>query len=313
MKFLFLMDPLEEVLFEHDTTFSLMLESHKRGYEVYYVPKNGISLLDGKMYFHTIKVTPQKNKEIPFIKEMAICLSQDEIDALFIRPNPPFDEEYLTNTWLLDYLPKRIVAINSPNGIRSVNEKIFTAQFKQFTPPTLISCCKEEMILFILQYKEIIIKPVNAFGGQSIFHFKKDNDNINVAIETLSLGYRRPIMLQEYVKDAVNGDKRILLLDGKILGSILRVHGLNDHRNNLCVGGHFAPVKATSRDKKIVSTLRPHLKKHGLHFVGIDIIGDYLTEINVTSPTCLQEMNRAYNVHLEPQVIDFVVAKLDLS
>lgn len=306
MKFIFLMDPLETVDFDKDTTFSMMLGAHRRGHEVYHLPEDGISLIEGKLHFHVTKVIPQNIAHMPFKEEHAARLSQDEIHALFIRPDPPLDDKYIMNTWLLEYLPERVAVINNPAGIRAVNEKVWTNHFKNITPPTIVSANQKDLISFVDKYKDIIAKPTNAFGGQGVFHLKKGDTNVKVVLETLTDGYNRAIVVQKYVPESQKGDKRILLLDGKILGAILRVHEDGEHRNNLFAGGEARPTAITDNDKKIASILKPHLRKLGLHLVGIDILGDFLIEVNVTSPTCLQEMNRFYNVELEEKIIDFV-------
>ena len=306
MKFLFLMDPLESVKFEKDTTFMMMLCAHTRGHEIYYVPKDGISLMEGKVYFHVTKVIPQLIAHQPFKKESSSRLSQDEIHAVFVRPDPPFDEQYLMNTWALDHLPKNIAVINDPSGIRTVNEKVWVSQFKNITPPTIISANKEDLLSFIAKHKNVIAKPSNGFGGQGVFHIEQRNTNTNVILETLTEKYHKAIIVQKYIPESKNGDKRILLLDGKILGCLLRMHEVGEHRNNFYAGGKPMATTISANDKKIAALLKPHLQKLRLHFVGIDILGDYLIEVNVTSPTCLQEMNRLYNVKLEEKVIAFV-------
>jgi len=306
MKFLFLMNPLETVVFEKDTTFMLMLGAYRRGHEIYYVPKDGISLIEGKIFFHTTKVIPQNIAHMPF-KEMSMArLSQDDIHAVFVRPDPPVDASYIMNTWLLDHLPKRVAVINNPTGIRTVNEKVWASQFTKLTPPTIVSCNKEDLLGFITKYKNVIAKPTDSYGGQGIFHIENKASNAKVILETLSNGYNKAIILQKYVPEAKKGDKRILLLNGNILGAVLRLHAEGEHRNNFFAGGKPMPTTITANDKKIVKILKPHLQKLGLYFVGIDILGDYLIEVNVTSPTCLQEMNRLYNLKLEEKVIDFV-------
>jgi glutathione synthase len=306
MKFLFLMDPLETVIFEKDTTFMLMLGAHRRGHQVYYLPKDGVSFIEGKVYFHVLKVTPQAIAHMPFKEEHTAHLSQDDIHAVFIRPDPPFDEQYLMLTWLLDHLPKHIAVINNPAGIRTVNEKVWASQFKNITPPTIISADKGDLMDFAAKHKDIIAKPTDAFGGTGVFHIEKGHTNTGVILETLTDRYNKAIIVQKYIPESKNGDKRILLLNGNILGAVLRMHEEGEHRNNFYAGGKPKATTVNARDKKIVSILKPHLQKLGLYFVGIDILGDYLIEVNVTSPTCLQEMNRLYNLRLEEKIIDFV-------
>ncbi|MBF0490273.1 MAG: glutathione synthase [Candidatus Omnitrophica bacterium] len=306
MKFLFLMDPLETITMEKDTTFIFMLESHKRGHDVYFLPEDGISFVEGKLYFHVTKVKPQAIAHEPFIMLDAAHLSSDDIHAVFIRPDPPFDEQYLMNTWLLDQLPTKVAVINRPSGIRTVNEKIWSAQFKNITPDTIISANKHDLLAFAVKHTNVIAKPTNAFGGQSVFHIEAGHTNTKVILETISKGYNEAIILQRYIPEAKHGDKRILLLNGEILGAVLRVHAEGEHRNNFYAGGSAVATVINKRDEEIVNILKPHLQELGLYFVGIDILGDYLIEVNVTSPTCLQEMNRLYNQALEEKVIDFV-------
>lgn len=306
MKFLFIMNPLDTVVVETDTTLLLMQGAQEAGHEVYYVRENGLSLIDGKVYFQTTKVGVNRGANSPFIIEGEKRLSQDDIHAVFIRPNPPFDTQYLMNTWLLDQLPKKIAVINKANAIRTVNEKIWAAQFHDLVPPTIVSSNKAELLNFIAKHKNIIAKPANGFGGRSVFHIKSGDTNTKVALETLSDTYQEAIILQRYIPEAAQGDKRILLLNGEILGALMRVHSEDDHRNNGFAGGTFQPTIITDRDKAIVRCIGPQLRELGLYFVGIDILGDYLIEVNVTSPTCLPAMNCFYSESLEKKVIGFV-------
>ena len=306
MKFIFLMDPLETVIFEKDTSFMLMIGAHRRKHEVYFVPDGNISLQEGRVVFSTVKVRPQLKKTKPFIKGAQMLLTDKDIDAVFVRNDPPFDPQYLMNTWLLDRLPSHIPVINSPQGIRTVNEKVWAAQFTSLIPRTLVSRQRAEMIKFIEKEKDVIAKPTDAFGGQMVFRVQKGDSNINVILEALTQRGTKEIILQQYIPAAAKGDKRILLLNGEPLGAVLRVHDKGEHRNNFFAGGKPVATKITPRDREIIEALRPHLLKLGLYFVGIDVIGDYLIEVNVTSPTCLQEMNRLYKKQLENEVINFV-------
>ena len=245
-------------------------------------------------------------KEKPFIIGPKVILTDQSVDAVFVRNDPPFDQQYLMNTWLLDRLSHHIPVINSPRGLRTVNEKIWASQFTSIVPRTLVTRDRADMMRFIAKEKDVIAKPTDAFGGQMVFRVKKNDSNINVILEALTQRGTREIILQQYIPAAVKGDKRILLLNGEPLGAVLRVHAPGEHRNNFFAGGKPVAAKITPRDKEIISILKPHLQRLGLYFVGIDVIGDYLIEVNVTSPTCLQEMNRLYKKHLENQVIDFV-------
>ncbi len=313
MKFVFLMDPLETVNIAKDTTFVFMLESSRRRHQVYFLSENGMIRQEGKTFFKLSEVTPQRKLEKPFIIKKNLILSEDEIDAIFIRTDPPFDQIYLKNTWHLDLVSKRIFVMNNPNGVRTVNEKIWVSQFTNLVPPTLIGCDKDAAQQFIHKHRKVIAKPTDSYGGQGIFKIIQGDVNTNVILETLTQQWTRDCILQEYIPAAQKGDKRILLLDGEILGAVLRVHGKNDHRNNFFAGGKPYSARITDRDLEIVAVLRPHLKRLGLHFVGIDVIGNYLIEVNVTSPTCLQEMNSLYKKDLERHVIDFVEKAVEVK
>ena len=306
MNFLFLMDPIENVKMEKDTSFIFMLGAYRRGHNVYYLPDGGITLKNNRVHFHVVPVIPQDVPNSPFIKKEALTLSEDKVNAVFVRSDPPFDETYLMNTWLLERSPKNIPVINNPSGIRTVNEKIWATQFASIIPKTLISRQKKEMLNFLREEKDIVIKPANGFGGSSVFHIEYGDKNANVTLETVSQFWTKEVILQKYIPAAQNGDKRILLLNGEPLGAVLRVHAKDDHRNNFFAGGKPAKTTITPNDRKIVNILKPHLKKLGLYFVGIDIIGNYLIEVNVTSPTCLREMNYLYGKNLENQVISFI-------
>ena len=305
MNYVFLMDPLENVIAEKDTSLALMVGAHHKGHKVYFLPSNGIVRKNNKLHFHVREVTPQYKRNEPFIDHGATVLVQDDVHVIFVRTDPPFGERYLHNTWLLDLLPEHIPVINAVNGIRTANEKIWATQFTSIIPKTVIGSQREELHEFVKAEKDVIAKPTDSFGGQSIFHIKGHECNTNVILETLTENWTRDIIVQRYIPEAQQGDKRILILDGEPLGAVLRLHSDDDHRNNFYSGGKPLSIDITKRDLEIIDHLRPELKKLGLYFVGIDIIGDYLIEVNVTSPTCLQEMNKLYHCHLENDVINF--------
>ncbi len=313
MNFIFLMDPLETVIADKDTSFILMLGAYRKGHRVYYLSDGGMTLENGKINFHVVHVIPQIVPDKPFLIQEKILLSQDQVDAVFIRSDPPFDHQYLVNTWLLEKLPKRIPVINNPNGIRTVNEKIWAAQFSDIVPRTLVGRHRQDLLEFIKKEQDVIAKPTDNFGGRSVFRIHQGDQNTNVILETLTENWTKDIIVQHYILEAQNGDKRILLLNGEPLGAILRVHAADDYRNNLFAGGKAQPAVITDKDKHIIEVLKPHLIHLGLYLVGIDIIGDFLIEVNVTSPTCMQEMNGFYKQNLENQVIGFVEKLVEQS
>ncbi len=305
MNTIFLMDPLETVDPAKDTSLALMVGAARAGHAVHYLPDGGLTLRDGRVEFRATRVTPSFS-EPPFEVHETKTLTQDEVGAVFIRTNPPFNERYLQNTWLLDPLPGGIPVINAPRGLRTVNEKLWATQFTDITPRTLVTRDLDACQAFLGEVQEAVAKPIDQFGGTSVFLLRAGETNARVTFETLTGRGAREIIVQEYVREAAAGDKRVLLLNGEPLGAILRVHSGEDHRNNLFAGGKAEPADVTASDARIIETIRPHLLELGLHFVGIDVIGEKLIEVNVTSPTCLQEMNRFSSQHLEDRVIAFV-------
>ncbi len=306
MNFVYLMDPLDTVVMSKDTTFILMWGAQQKGHRTFYLSKGGIVRQNGTTLFHVTEVIAQKDPSSPFKILDNLTLTEVQVDAVFIRTDPPFDSEYLMNTWLLDLLDDRITVINNPSAIRQCNEKIWATQFSSLIPRTFVGQNKSKCLEFIQQESQAIGKPTNGHGGKSVFILNKNDPNLNVILETLTKNYTENIILQQYLPEASRGDKRILLLNGKILGAVLRVHGDSDHRNNFFSGGKAQKCDITQREQEIVNELNPHLVKLGLYFVGIDIIGNYLVEVNVTSPTCLQEINQLNNCALETEVISFV-------
>lgn len=306
MNFAFLMDPIDGIQPQKDTSFAFMEGAMRRGHRVFYAEKDAFSLRRGQLRVRTRRVEPDRTLQPPFVEHQATTLEGEEIDAVFIRTDPPFDQQYLYHTWLFDHLPARVPVINRPSGVRTVNEKIWAMRFTDLQPDTLLTQSYAEVSEFLATHGHTILKPTDGFGGMGVFHVRAGDTNARVIFETLSNHGGSPVIVQQYVPAAECGDKRILLLNGKPLGAVLRVHGDDDHRNNFFAGGQAKPAEITQRDDEIIATLAPHLLDLGLHFVGIDVIGDYLIEVNVTSPTCLQEMNAIYGRQLEDDVIAYV-------
>lgn len=306
MNFLFLMDPLETVTMKTDTSFIFMVGAAEKGHRTFYLPSGGLSLKENSVFFRCTEVKVTTNESFPFDIIADVELNEHDVDAVFVRTNPPFDSEYLMNTWLLDRVSSKTVVINRPAAIRTVNEKIWATQFTGLVPRTMVSRHLQDFKEFLAKEGEVIIKPTDGFGGSGVFKISKDNVNKNVSFEVLSHRGKKEVIMQQYIPEAAAGDKRILLLNGVVLGAVLRVHGDDDHRNNFYAGGQAVACDITDRDKEVIAALKPHLQAMGLYFVGIDMLGDYLIEVNVTSPTCLQEMNHIYRCKLHHQVIEFV-------
>ena len=306
MNFLFLMNPLESVQRLKDTTYAFMIGAVRRGHRVYYVPLDGVSLLDGGLQFDVEEVAPTPEAVAPFERRGVRRMAAGEADALFIRTDPPFDAKYLIHTWLLDHAPPGLYVMNDPAGVRAVNEKVWALQFTDLVPPSLVTQSAELARVFLAEHEVVVAKPTDGFGGQGVFVVRDGEPNTNVILETLTDKGQDAIIVQRFIPEAEAGDKRILLLAGEPLGAVLRLHGKEDHRNNFFAGGQPHPAELTDLDREIIDELAPHLRALGLAFVGIDVIGDYLIEVNVTSPTCLQEMNRLYSVRLEDRVVEYV-------
>ncbi len=306
MNLVFLMDPLETVIYHKDSSFILMLGACHRGHRVFYLPKGGISVENGRVSFLAEEVVAQANPDQPFLRTEPRRLSDTEVDAVFVRTDPPFDADYLSHTWLLDLLPARILVVNEPRGLRTVNEKIWALRFPDLLPPSLLTRDLSRYQEFLKRHQAVVVKPTDGHGGAGVFVVRDGDTNASVVFETLSGHGSREVVVQQFVPAADAGDKRILLLDGEPLGAVLRVHGEGDHRNNFFAGGTPHSARITPRDQVIIDRLRPSLRELGLYFTGIDVIGDYLIEVNVTSPTGLQEVNRLDGVALEERVIAFV-------
>ena len=307
MRFVYVMDPLGNVNPQKDTTYAIMQGAARQGHDVVFVPKDGISLQCGEVQFDGHRVMPLKPCGPKLFEDLgAVSFSGNDVDAVFIRTDPPFDATYLMHTWLLDHLPDHILVINDPSGVRTVNEKIWSLQFKEFVPDSIVTSRMERLDGFLARHERIIVKPTDGHGGMGVFLVGQGDTNASVIFETLTHHGQQAVIAQTYVTDAEIGDKRILLLDGQPLGAILRIHAEDDHRNNFFAGGSAQETNITDRDLEIIAGITPKIRALGLHFVGIDVIGEFLIEVNVTSPTCLQEMNQLYDLKLEERVINYV-------
>ena len=227
-----------------------------------------------------------------------------------MRQDPPFDMAYITATHLLERVHPETLVVNNPREVRNAPEKLFVTQFPEFMPPTLIANDREHILTFRNEHRDIIIKPLYGNGGAGVFHITPDNENLNALLEMFSETYQEPLIIQKYLPDVRNGDKRIILIDGKVAGATNRIPALGEARSNMHVGGQPAKTKLTTKEYEICEAIGPELKSRGLIFVGIDVIGGMLTEINVTSPTGLQEINRFNDASLESDIWDAIESKL---
>ena len=305
------MDPMESIDIAGDSSFALALEAQERGHKLFhYEPKN-LSLSQLKPVAKLRSLTVQNITGNHFsLGEQRIADLKTDIDVILMRQDPPFDMSYITATHILEHVHPHTLVINNPTNVRNTPEKLFVTHFENVMPPTLITSDEEEIFGFRKEFKDIIVKPLFGNGGAGVFHIKPDDENLSSLIELHKTFYREPLMIQEYVPAVRQGDKRIILIDGKPVGAVNRVPAKGEARSNMHVGGKPMKCELTGRDREICEIIGPSLKEKGLLFVGIDVIGNYLTEINVTSPTGIQELTRFEDTNIASLIWDAIEKKL---
>jgi len=304
------MDPLESINIKTDSTYILALEAQKRGYILFhYLPENLI-YENGRVSAlgNVFKLFP--NKKTFFKKSKTQKIFLDDYEVVLVRQDPPFNMGYITATYLLEMVSDKTLILNDPKSIRDNPEKLSMLNFKNIIPPTLISKNTEQCFNFQKKYKKTIIKPLYGNGGEGISKLEGTNTLLKRKILKLISRYKQPIVVQKYLKEIKEGDRRIILIDGEYVGSVARIPKKGSVTANFHTGGSAKKIGLVRRDKKICSILKPFLKKNKLFFAGIDVIGNYLTEINVTSPTGIQEINKLNGVRLEEFFWDRVEKKL---
>ena len=304
------MDPLNRLHHESDSSLILAKEAQNRGHKIFiYEPKN-LTLKNNQLFANAFSLKIGGEKKYTFKKGKQNIINLSLINVLLIRQDPPFNINYITATYLLEHLNSKTLIINNPKSIRDAPEKLYVTYFKNLTPPTLISQDEIEIKKFIKKYKNLIVKPLYEKGGKGIFKITSNDKNINKKIQSILKKEKLPIVVQKYIPQVKEGDKRVILLDGNPVGIMKRVPAKNELRANLSRGGTAKKTILTTKDKFICKKLKPWLKKEGLFFAGIDIIGNYLTEINVTSPTGIVEINQLENTQLEKIFWDLIEKKL---
>lgn len=297
------------VLPDKDTSFAFQRAAQNRGHEALHCGLADLRV-DGGDVIARVRPTRVSEKLPFFSHEAAIDVSLSTVDAIFIRKDPPFDAAYLYATLMLELLRGKTVIMNDPRGLRDANEKLYTLHFAKHMPRTLVSAQQDRILSFVDEVGgTAVIKPLDGAGGSMVLKLTKGDSNIRAIIEILTKNGRELAMTQEYLPAVKKGDKRVILLDGEILGAILRVPRADDLRSNIHVGGTVEPCEVTPKEKAIVQDIAPRLKADGLVFVGLDMIGERLTEVNVTSPTGIQELGR----HLERDVAEDVIAWVEKS
>ncbi|MBL4828350.1 MAG: glutathione synthase [Aliivibrio sp.] len=302
------MDPISSINIKKDSSFAMMMEAQKRGWEIHYIEMADLHLEQGKAIADTkvVKLKEDPTGWYEFTSEQTIALS--DLDAVLMRKDPPFDTEYIYATYILERAElEGTLIVNKPQSLRDCNEKLFTAWFPELTPTTIVTRKAEKIKAFREQHGDIILKPLDGMGGASIFRVKAGDPNVSVIIETLTNHGQNYCMAQTFVPDITNGDKRILVVDGEPMPYCLaRIPAKGETRGNLAAGGRGVAQAISDTDRMIAETVAPILKEKGLIFVGLDVIGDKLTEINVTSPTCIREIEAAFDISITGKLMDAI-------
>ena len=286
------MDPIEKIDIAGDSTFALLLEAEKRGHGVLYYGPRDLSFEDGKV---TARVRPLNVRAVKgdhFALGEGFVYDLSAADVVLMRQDPPFDMAYITATHLLERIHPKTLVVNDPAHVRNAPEKLFVTEFAEFIPPTLITTDARAIRDFRDKHKDIILKPLYGNGGAGVFRVRPDDENLGALLEMFTIFYREPVIVQRYLPEVRKGDKRIILVDGEFAGAINRVPAAGEARSNMHVGGQPEKTELTARERDICAAIGPELKRRGLIFTGIDVIGDYMTEINVTSPTGIHEVRR---------------------
>ncbi len=306
------MDPIASIKTYKDSTFAMLLEAQRRGWPLWYMELADLSLRDGRSHarMRALQVRDDTQSWFEFGAERHAAL--DDLDVVLMRKDPPFDTEYIYATYLLERAQDAgTLVVNNPRSIRNANEKLFTAWFTECCPPTLVSRDANQLRAFIAEQGDAILKPLGGMGGASVFRVRDGDPNTNVIIETLTDLGGRYAMAQRFLPEISQGDKRILMIDGEpVPYALARIPAAGETRGNLAAGGRGEGVALSERDRWICAQVGPVLREMGLHFVGLDVIGEYLTEINVTSPTCIRELDAIYGLNIAGQLLDHLEEKL---
>lgn len=312
LKFGMVMDPIDQINIKKDTSFAMLLEAQARNWELHYIELGDLFSSNGQTYARTRTLEVERNTQQwhRFVGEQQIALA--ELDVIIMRKDPPFNQEYIYATYMLEQAERQgVYVVNKPQSLRDANEKMYTAWFPQCCTDTLVARDPQKIRHFLQQHREIILKPLDGMGGASIFHVRENDPNISVILETMTEHASRYIMAQKYLPAVVDGDKRILMVNGEPVPYCLaRIPASGETRGNLAAGGRGEGRALNERDRWIAEQVGPTLREKGLVFVGLDVIGDYLTEVNVTSPTCVQELDKQFDINISAQLMDHIQDQL---
>jgi len=306
------MDPITEINTKKDTSFALMLEAQRRNYVLHYIQLNDLFIDNGKAkaHSHIVTLTDRPEDYYESVSEQTINLG--DMDVILMRKDPPFDSQFLYATHMLELAEREgAVVVNKPQALRDYNEKLFTALYPEFIPDTLVTTKKSDFKAFHKIHKDIICKPLDGMGGTSIFRVGEDGTNLGVISEVLTENGTKHAMVQRYMPEIVSGDKRILLVDGKVVPYCLaRIPAANETRGNLAAGGSGVAQEVNAEDMQVAQQIAKDMPQRGILFVGLDMIGNKVTEINITSPTCVREIESAYSINICGQLFDAIEKRL---
>ena len=306
------MDPMERINIEGDSTFAIMLKAQARGHTLFHYAAEDLNYADGRVWTQARPVTVQRveGDHHRFGEAVSLDLGRD-VDVVLMRQDPPFDLGYITATHLLERIQDQTLIVNDPASVRNAPEKVWVLDYAQFMPPTLITRSLDEARAFLAEHGEIVVKPLHGNGGKAVFKVGRDGANLASLIEVFNTAYREPHMVQAFLPGVAQGDKRIVLVDGEVAGAVNRIPGEGEIRSNLAAGGTAAKTDLTDREQEICDAIGPELKARGLLFVGIDVIGgQWLTEINVTSPTGIVAIDKFNGTDTTAMIWDAIEAKL---
>lgn len=308
MKLGIVMDPIETINFKKDSTLAMMIEAQNKNHELFYMTPDSLYINSGISYAASSKVEVKNDPLGWFELEEEKLIKLSQLDAILMRQDPPFNSNYIYNTYVLEMASREGVSIfNNPRSLRDCNEKVFATEFPQCCTKHLVTSHKKLLTDFVEEYKDTVIKPLDGMGGASIFRLKKNDPNLNVILETITLHFTQKVMIQEYIPEIAEGDKRVLIINGEPMSAaIARIPAQGELRGNLAAGASAVAKSLSDRDMWICKEVGPSLVEKGLLLVGLDIIGDYLTEINVTSPTCFKEYKELCDIDVANTFIEAV-------
>ena len=304
------MDPISGIATYKDSTFAMLLEAQRRGHEIWYMEPGDLAVRDGEALGRMRPLSVRDNREDWFTLGDAEARELAQLDFLLMRKDPPFDMDYVYTTYVLDLAERAgVTVVNRPQALRDANEKCFITQFPQCCVPMLLTRHSAEIRAFAAEHGLSVVKPLDGMGGESIFQLRPDDPNLNVILETITQKDSELVMVQRYIPEISEGDKRVLVVGGEpVPYALARIPGEGDFRGNLARGGRGVGVELSDRDRWIVGQVAPELKKRGILFAGLDVIGDWLTEINVTSPTCIRELDSQFGLNIAGDLFDALEA-----